>query len=251
MISPYDLHAARYEDEAAKRLYGGIARDLVDLLPPGPQLRALELGCGTGISTEVFLAARPGWTWSGSDPSAPMLERARVKAALAGVSWLQAQAEQLPLPEQGFDVVLSSVAWHWFDGARALGEVRRVLRPGGQLFLAVPVRATGARESGNAAVRRAMVALRHAGLTAVAPGWGVEDLNRAFEGFTVERVHRIDRVETFASTSAWLDALETRGALVAMFGPAAQAAADVLVRLHPDGEVSYRWAIARMALNRI
>ena len=250
MISPYDLHADRYEDEAAKRLYGAVARDLVAWLPPGASLRALELGCGTGISTEIFLEARPGWNWWGSDLSAPMLARARGKVALDGVTWLQARAEQLPLPEQAFDVVVSSVAWHWFDGARALGEVRRVLRPGGRLLLAVPVRATGARESGNAAVRRAMVALRHAGLAAAAPGWGLEDLSGPFEGFTVESVNRIDRVETFPSTPAWLDALETRGALVAMFGPAAPSAPEVLGRVHPAGDVSYRWAIARVVLNR-
>ncbi len=49
--------------------------------------------------------------------------------ALAGT------AEQVPLPDACVDSVVAGQAWHWFDTARALAEVRRVLRPGGNLGL--------------------------------------------------------------------------------------------------------------------
>lgn len=250
MTSPYDRSAGRYETRASRTLYGAVARDLADLLPELGSARALDLGCGTGISTEVVVRARPSWQWFASDASAPMLEQARVKETLGAVGWLLARAEAMPLETGSLDVVVSSVAWHWFEEAQALGEVRRVLRPGGYLLLAVPVRATGAREGGNSAVRRALMALRHEGAVAVAPGWSVERLAGPFPGFVEGRIDRIDRSETYESPAAWLEALEARGALVAMFGPAATRARGVLERLLPDGPVAYRWAIARVVLTR-
>ena len=44
-------------------------------------------------------------------------------------------AEDLPLPKHSVDAVLVAQAFHWFDGLRALSEIRRVLRPGGGLGL--------------------------------------------------------------------------------------------------------------------
>src|ERR1700710_654683 len=58
--------------------------------------------------------------------------RALVPAAAQA---LAGSAEQVPLPDRSVDAVLVGQAWHWFDQARALAEVRRVLRPGGTLGL--------------------------------------------------------------------------------------------------------------------
>jgi SAM-dependent methyltransferase len=44
-------------------------------------------------------------------------------------------AEDIPLPDDSVDAVVVAQAWHWFDPARAVAEVARVLRPGGRLGL--------------------------------------------------------------------------------------------------------------------
>jgi ubiquinone/menaquinone biosynthesis C-methylase UbiE len=44
-------------------------------------------------------------------------------------------AEQIPLPDNSFDVVAVAAAFHWFDAALALGEIGRVLRRGGKLAI--------------------------------------------------------------------------------------------------------------------
>lgn len=52
-----------------------------------------------------------------------------------GVRSVQGVAEALPLADDSVDVVTAAQAFHWFAGAEALGEIRRVLRPGGRLGL--------------------------------------------------------------------------------------------------------------------
>jgi SAM-dependent methyltransferase len=67
------------------------------------------------------------------EPLAEM--RGELEAALPGVPALAGSAESLPLPDASADVVTCAQAFHWFDHARALPEIARVLRTGGRLGL--------------------------------------------------------------------------------------------------------------------
>lgn len=103
----------------------------------GPGTRALELGCGTG----EFLrrVAHSGAEIRGIDLSQHLLARARVRAAaFPDVSLVCGNAEQLPYPDASFDAVYGSSVLHHLDLPRALGEVFRVLRPGGRLVCTEP-----------------------------------------------------------------------------------------------------------------
>jgi ubiquinone/menaquinone biosynthesis C-methylase UbiE len=98
----------------------------------------LELGIGSGLNLAFYDAERVT-ALTGIDPSAELLERAapRAKAAAIPVELVHGAAEALPFGAATFDSVvvtysLCSVA----DPARVLDEVRRVLRPGGELVLA-------------------------------------------------------------------------------------------------------------------
>jgi ubiquinone/menaquinone biosynthesis C-methylase UbiE len=76
----------------------------------------------------------------GIDPDPLALERARRKAQRARlpVSWDRGKAGELPYPDESVDRVLSAFMFHHLDDTEkksALAEVRRVLRPGGQLHL--------------------------------------------------------------------------------------------------------------------
>lgn len=87
---------------------------------------ALDLGCGTGMSTRAVksIAAQV----VAVDVSRPMLEQAD---PLPGVAYIQAQAERVPVRRNVVGLVVAAAAFHWFDQVAVLAEVARVLRPGG------------------------------------------------------------------------------------------------------------------------
>jgi ubiquinone/menaquinone biosynthesis C-methylase UbiE len=79
-----------------------------------------------------------------------MLRRAKRRAADAGreVTFVEAAAEQLPFEDDSFDTVVSmAVLCTVDDPPQALREIRRVLRPGGQLLFLEHVRADEPRHS--------------------------------------------------------------------------------------------------------
>src|SRR4051812_40114160 len=106
-----------------------------DLAGVGPGDRALDVAAGTG-DLAIELARRVGPTGSvvGSDFSEPMLERARRKSAT--VTWEQANALDLPYPDDGFDATTVGFgARNFSDLDRGLAEMTRVVRPGGRVVV--------------------------------------------------------------------------------------------------------------------
>lgn len=135
----YDGSARAYD-----RTAGGIyLRALWTLMPfadTAPFPAILDVGCGTGINLlEMARVLGPCRKLTGVDISPGMLEVAKKKAAAAGVpaTFMVGDAEALEVPDGAFDIVVCNSAYHWFpDRARAIRELARVLRPGGQLLLA-------------------------------------------------------------------------------------------------------------------
>jgi ubiquinone/menaquinone biosynthesis C-methylase UbiE len=98
-----------------------------------PGKRLLEIGCGLG--TDLFQFARGGAKVTGMDltSSGPALARRRFELEGVPGSFLTGDAENLPFPDDSFDVVYSfGVLHHTPNTRRAFEEVRRVLRPGGE-----------------------------------------------------------------------------------------------------------------------
>lgn len=90
----------------------------------------------------------PGTEVVGIEPDPHMLKRAQTRAARLGrpVVLLAEGAEDLPFPDASFDVTVATLVFCTIaDPDRALAELRRVLRPGGQLRFLEHVRAASAR----------------------------------------------------------------------------------------------------------
>lgn len=102
-------------------------------LPPSPVV--VDLGAGTGRAS-LAMAAR-GWRVTAVEPGRPMLDILRAAAADRGlvVATLQARAEETGIAPGSVDLVTAAQAFHWFDAERAVGEIVRILRPGGGVGL--------------------------------------------------------------------------------------------------------------------
>lgn len=100
-------------------------------------LRILDIGCGGGLLSEPM--ARLGARVTGADPSTTNIEIARLHAAQSGleIDYRATTAEDLAAAGESFDVVLNmEVVEHVADVPLFLGEVSRMVRPGGLMFVA-------------------------------------------------------------------------------------------------------------------
>ncbi|TFV66302.1 SAM-dependent methyltransferase [Blastococcus sp. CT_GayMR20] len=109
----------------------GYPPDAVAFLVGDRPRRLLDLGAGTGLLTEVLVAA--GHDVVAVDPSPEML--GQLASRLPGVAPAVGTAEAVPLGDSAVDAVVAGQAAHWFDPPAAAREIRRVLRPGGSLGL--------------------------------------------------------------------------------------------------------------------
>lgn len=92
----------------------------------------LDVGCGTGNYTCALAAS--GVAMTGVDPSERMLAEARGKSTQ--VAWRAGTAEALPFADAAFAGAMATLTvHHWRDLDRGLGELARVLQPGGRLVL--------------------------------------------------------------------------------------------------------------------
>ena len=108
-------------------------------LVPGP--RVLDLGVGTGLSALEMARATPGRLHVGLDRAAPMLATARARSAAAQllVALVRADAAALPFRTGAFDGATGhSFLYLVDDPASTLGELVRVLRPGGRVAFLEP-----------------------------------------------------------------------------------------------------------------
>jgi len=133
-----ELDAASYDgvaeafDRHSRRLSGRAAARLAELVQVGRRDRVLDVGTGTGLLPfSLARATEPPASILGVDISAELNDDPRVR-------FERMDAEQMPLPDASFDVVLSGFALtHVPRPELAMREIFRVLAPGGRLGIAL------------------------------------------------------------------------------------------------------------------
>lgn len=128
---PWDpTHYHKFQAERSAPFF-----DLLALVEKRPDLKVVDLGCGTGELTRQLADALPASTVTGIDSSAQMLERAN---AYSGAHLRFEQGDQARLTGE-WDLIFSNAALQWSENHRELiPRLYGSLKPGGQIAVQVP-----------------------------------------------------------------------------------------------------------------
>ncbi|MFC9396821.1 class I SAM-dependent methyltransferase [Streptomyces sp. NPDC057027] len=122
-----------YEQYLVPVVFRPFAEDLSARAAALHPRRVLELAAGTGVLTSTLLAAAPSAEVTATDLNEAMVTFGSTRAPRA--VWRQADAQRLPFPDGGFDLVVCQFGVMFFpDRVEAFTEVRRMLAPGGRFL---------------------------------------------------------------------------------------------------------------------
>jgi len=141
-LAGQDAFALKPEDEP-DRCFIGLYHYLARRVSPAG-MRVLEVGSGRGGGSSYFCRYHSPTEVVGVDYSGSAVKLARrLNAGVAGLSYVEGDAESLPFEDESFDVVINVESSHCYANMDAfLSEVRRVLKPGGR-FGWVDIRGAG------------------------------------------------------------------------------------------------------------
>ena len=129
--------AHSFDDSAAyERFVGHWGRKagaiFLDWLAPPRDACWLDVGCGTGLFTELLLDTQSPNAVFAIDEAEAQIDYARRKPIGQRANFRVGDAHALPFPNADFDIVVSALVINFIpDRPRALSEMRRVTRPGG------------------------------------------------------------------------------------------------------------------------
>lgn len=129
----WSAYGAAYDLIWDSPLSEAIAESALEWAPPGASV--VDLGCGTGLISRLFVSF--GCEVHGVDSSRPMLRRALRRRRLTSQAWRP--AEDTNLPNASADLVLICNVLHLHaDGLALLAEAVRIAKPGATIFACWP-----------------------------------------------------------------------------------------------------------------
>jgi ubiquinone/menaquinone biosynthesis C-methylase UbiE len=134
--------AATYREIHLPRIFTPWARVLLQVIPCAPGESVLDVATGPGtVAREAAVVVGPNGKVVGVDISAAMLAVGRdwpAQSNAAAIEYFESSATQMPLQDGTFDVAYCQQGLqHMSDPAAALQEIKRLLKPGGRLGVAL------------------------------------------------------------------------------------------------------------------
>jgi arsenite methyltransferase len=119
--------------------HSDITDQTLELMDLQPSDRILDLGCGTGWASRRMARVATGGEVVGLDVADEMLRRAeQASSGLKNVRYVWGSAEKIPAPDNSFSKALSVESFYYYaEQGKALDELRRVMVPGGRLFILI------------------------------------------------------------------------------------------------------------------
>ena len=137
--APDTTAAQAFETFMVPTIFGPWSRLVVDQIAPKPGEALLDVACGTGTAARYAAGlVAPGGSVAAIDIDPAMVAHGRTLEGAGAVDWRIGDAQTLPWGEATFDAVLCVQGYQFFpDRLKALGEMRRVMKPGGRLAVTV------------------------------------------------------------------------------------------------------------------
>jgi len=123
-----------WESPAGKLRWQRRVKMLTTCIKPNDQI--LELGCGTGYFTKEIVST--GAFVTAIDISPELINIAKTEITASNVIFLLENAYDLSFNENSFDQIIGSSVLHHLEIKKAIGEMFRVLKPGGRIFFTEP-----------------------------------------------------------------------------------------------------------------
>lgn len=125
--------------EGMERGHRPVGEQAIELMAVPPEARVLDVGCGSGWATRLLAEKATAGTVVGIDIADEMIKLAReTSTTFANVDFQVASAESLPFGDGEFSHAFSMESLYYYaDMSRALGEIKRVLQPGGRFVTVV------------------------------------------------------------------------------------------------------------------
>jgi SAM-dependent methyltransferase len=200
-----------------------------------PDAAVLDLGAGTGKLTRALVPRFERVV--GVEPDDAMREL--LEEVVPGAESRAGSAEAIPLGEAEVDAVFSAEAFHWFASFETLGEIVRVLRPGGGLIVLwnIPLEHAAVGEEADAVIDEAHSRGGTPGLPRVLSGQWRRPIADA--GFEELREAELER-ELVSDREGWIANLLSVSSIAVQPDDERAAFAARLQELVPPGELRRR-----------
>ena len=135
----FNQWAAAGRGDEMEEHHSDITEQTLELMDLQPSDRILDLGCGTGWASRRMARVATAGEVVGLDVADEMLRRAaQASSGIQNVRCVWGSAEKIPAQDNSFTKVLSVESFYYYaDQGKALDELRRVLAPGGRLFILI------------------------------------------------------------------------------------------------------------------